>query len=312
MASILFEVVRICNSQFKCNYLKEKKHFFHFLFHFLNLHHILNILKKTCLSQLMYFGNYRQWKSRLDHPLKSVVSENALKKNMPTLSQKLVKSPSERFKHHFPSLSGKLIWKMSPLVSGEILAVLLTHWLPMASILFKVVRICNSQFKCNYLKNKKVFLNFLFHFCNLHQFLRVLKKRMIVIANAFLKLQTVKNLVEPLSKKRCFTTRFDTQQDQATQILAICPWDNFYHVFSSFLEKLIWKMSPLVLGEILGVFVNTLTADGKYPVQGCENLQLPIQMQLFQKWKTFFQFFILFLRSTWNFEHFERKNDRHS
>ena len=163
MARILFEVVRICNSQFKCNSLKEKKHFLHFLFHFLNLHHILNILKKTCLSQLMYFGNYRQWKSRLDHPLKSVVSENALKKNMPTLSQKLVKSPSERFKHHFPSLSGKLIWIMSPLVSGEILAVLLTHWLPMASILFKVVRICNSQFKCNYLKNKKVSLYFLFH-----------------------------------------------------------------------------------------------------------------------------------------------------
>ena len=39
-------------------------------------------------------------------------------------------------------------------------------------------------------------------------------------------------------------------------------------------------MSPLVLGEILGMFVNTLTVDGKYPLQGCENLQLPIQMQL--------------------------------
>ena len=26
-------------------------------------------------------------------------------------------------------------------------------------------------------------------------------------------------------------------------------------------------MSPLMLGEILGVFVNTLTADSKYPVQ---------------------------------------------
>ena len=49
-------------------------------------------------------------------------------------------------------------------------------------------------------------------------------------------------------------------------------------------------MSPLVLGEILGVFVNTLTADGKYPVQGCENLQLPIQMQLSEKRKTFSQF----------------------
>ena len=62
--------------------------------------------------------------------------------------------------------------------------------------------------------------------------------------------------------------------------------------FPSFSEKLIWKMYPLVLGEILGVFVNTLTADGKYPVQGCENLQLPIQMQLSEKQKTFPQFFV--------------------
>ena len=57
--------------------------------------------------------------------------------------------------------------------------------------------------------------------------------------------------------------------------------------FSSFLGKLIWKISQLVLGESLGVFVNTLTVDGKYPVQDCENLQLPIQMQLFEKRKTF-------------------------
>ena len=51
-------------------------------------------------------------------------------------------------------------------------------------------------------------------------------------------------------------------------------------------------MSPAVLGESVGVFVNTLTADGKYPVQGCENLQLPIQMQLSEKQKTFPQFFV--------------------
>ena len=46
-------------------------------------------------------------------------------------------------------------------------------------------------------------------------------------------------------------------------------------------------MSPLVLDEILGAFVNTFNADGKYPVQGSENLQLPIQMQLSEKEKTF-------------------------
>ena len=42
-------------------------------------------------------------------------------------------------------------------------------------------------------------------------------------------------------------------------------------------------MSPLVLGEIFGVSVNTLIADYKYPVQDFENLQLPIQMQLLEK-----------------------------
>ena len=42
-------------------------------------------------------------------------------------------------------------------------------------------------------------------------------------------------------------------------------------------------MSPLVLGEMLEVFVNTLPVDGKYPVQSCENLQLPIQIQLSEK-----------------------------
>ena len=50
-------------------------------------------------------------------------------------------------------------------------------------------------------------------------------------------------------------------------------------------------MSPLVLGEVLVVFVNRLTADSKYPVQDCENLQLPIQTELSQKVKNFFSTF---------------------
>ena len=63
-------------------------------------------------------------------------------------------------------------------------------------------------------------------------------------------------------------------------------------------------MSPLVLGEILGVSVNTLTADPKYPIQDCENLQLPIQMQLSEKEKALSSFFVLFLESKSNFNHF--------
>ena len=74
-------------------------------------------------------------------------------------------------------------------------------------------------------------------------------------------------------------------------------------------------MSPLVLGEILRVlrvFVNTLTADGKYPVQECQNLQLPIEMQFSEKRKSFSKFFVPFVESTSNFNHFEKKDDCHS
>ena len=71
-------------------------------------------------------------------------------------------------------------------------------------------------------------------------------------------------------------------------------------------------MSPLVLAEILGLFVNTLTADDKYRVQDCENLQPTIQMQLSKKRKKFSEFFLPFLESTLNFKHFETKDDCHS
>ena len=71
-------------------------------------------------------------------------------------------------------------------------------------------------------------------------------------------------------------------------------------------------MSSLVLGEILGVFVHTLTADGNYLVPDCENFQLPIEMQLSEKRKTFSQFFVPVLESTSIFKHFEKKDDRHS
>ena len=71
-------------------------------------------------------------------------------------------------------------------------------------------------------------------------------------------------------------------------------------------------MSLLPLGEILGLFVNTLTADRKYPVQVCENLQLPLQMQYSEKRKSFSKFFVTFLESSSNFKHFEKKDDCHS
>ena len=68
-------------------------------------------------------------------------------------------------------------------------------------------------------------------------------------------------------------------------------------------------MSALVLDEIVKVFLNTLTSDGKYPVEGCENFQLPFQTQLSEKRKTVAQLFVPFLDSTSNSKHFERNDD---
>ena len=71
-------------------------------------------------------------------------------------------------------------------------------------------------------------------------------------------------------------------------------------------------MSGLVLGEILGMFVNAFTGNGKYPFQDCQNLPLPIEIQLSQKRKAFSEFFVPLLQSTTNFKHFEKKDNRHS
>ena len=79
--------------------------------------------------------------------------------------------------------------------------------------------------------NWKTFLNFLFYFWNQHNILNILKKNMVVIDNVSPKLQTVKNFVGPLFKKRRFRTRFDSQHVKVFRILAKSPREHFYHVF---------------------------------------------------------------------------------
>ena len=63
----------------------------------------------------------------------------------------------------------------------------------------------------------------------------------------------------------------------------------------------------LVLCNLSGLFLNTLTDDDKYSLPYGDNLTLPIQILLSQKQKTFFEFFSAFLKSTLNFEHFQKK-----
>ena len=68
----------------------------------------------------------------------------------------------------------------------------------------------------------------------------------------------------------------------------------------------------LVLSKTLRLFVNTLTADDKYSLLNKDNLTQRIQILLYQEDKTFSQFFCSFLKSTFNFEHFQKKDDPHT
>ena len=68
-----------------------------------------------------------------------------------------------------------------------------------------------------------------------------------------------------------------------------------------------FKRSLLVICKILWVFVNTMNGDDKYHLRNCENLRLTTQTQLSKKQKYFSEFFVPFLKSTSNFEHFEQK-----
>ena len=76
--------------------------------------------------------------------------------------------------------------------------------------------------------------------------------------------------------------------------------------------KLSREEALLSICEILGLFINTLTADDKYFLRNSENLPQPIQTQIFKNQKTFSQFFAPFLKCTSYFKRFEKNHDPES
>ena len=64
--------------------------------------------------------------------------------------------------------------------------------------------------------------------------------------------------------------------------------------------SLIWNLKTVF---------NTLTADNKYSRCNVHNFAQQVQTPLSQKQKTFWGFFIAFLKCAWNLEHFEKKDE---
>ena len=109
---------------------------------------------------------------------------------------------------------------------------------------------------------------------------------MTLKAYVFLKLQTAKNVVRHYLKSPVSEHPSIVNILKSLQTLVKSAWQ---HIFSSLWEILSFKISLLVICEILGVFVNTLTMNDKYSLQNSQNLRQPMQRQLSKQQKTFSQ-----------------------
>ena len=107
-------------------------------------------------------------------------------------SQTIVKSASQHFYQSSSSPWVKVPRKIFVIVIGKTLVVFVNTWT--SNDKYSVPNSDNLSLSIQLLlfKKRKSFVNFLFRFWNLHQNLNILKKKMIVIAIVFPKLQTGK------------------------------------------------------------------------------------------------------------------------
>ena len=112
-----------------------------------------------------------------------------------------------------------------------------------------------------------------------------------------------------MPEKPYFRPVFGNQHVNVKQTLLKSARYYYYPIFPWICDKLSWKKSALVRSKILGLFVNTLSAEYKYSRWYMQTFPQQVQTLLSLKQKTFFTFFIAFLESTWNGEHFQKKGE---
>ena len=182
---------------------------------------------------------------------------------------------------------------------------LLTYWLPMKSIFFFIGRIQGHQFRCNYLRSKNLFLSFFVSFLKSRLNFEHFDRKDDPHTFCFSEITDSENVVRKMSKKSCLREPFAKEDGKCDQALFKSASQHVYHIHQSLPRKVSWKKSLLLTWQILGLLVNTLATDEKYPVLNRANLTIPIQMQLPQKQKRFPQFFAAFLKFRKNSELFE-------
>ena len=109
---------------------------------------------------------------------------------------------------------------------------------------------------------------------------------MTFIARVFPKLRTRNNLVRSMPKKSCFKGSFEKQLGKCAETLLKCQGQLLYHIYWSLFRQLSYKRSLLVTCKISRLFINTLSADGKYSLFNRDLLTQPVQMQVLQEQRT--------------------------
>ena len=184
----------------------------------------------------------------------------------------------------------------------------------MEGILFLIEVIWWDQFRPNYFRNKTHFLAFWLHFLNSDLILNIFKKKKKNEPDRFciFEITDSERGVISMSKRCRFWEPLHKQHVKRSQALLKSPSQNFYHIHWSMPSQLSRKKSILLTCQILGLLVNKLHADVRYPVLNRENLTISIQMQLRQKQKTFSPFCAAFLKSRLKFKYFGKKDDPYS
>ena len=122
-----------------------------------------------------------------------------------------------------------------------------------------------------------------------------------------------------MSKRPCFMQRFGSQHGNVSQTPPRSARNHFDTTIPLVSSRASRKRLVLVRSEVLGQFVNTMTADYKYFRQNLENLLQQVQTKISLKPKTFSRLtgsntaqIIASLKSTLNLEYFEKKYESHS
>ena len=169
--------------------------------------------------------------------------------------------------------------------------------------------ISRNNFKRHYLKNKRLFVDFLLHFWNVDENLQHFKKKYEYPSPNYFRNYGL--------LKRWLLKRLKGLASEDHAVINVLTgskhcWNQhgttYYPIFPCIWDILSSKKSALVWSEILRLFVNTLTADNKYSRCNVHNFAQQLQTPLSQKQKTFCGFFIAFLKCGWNLEHLKKKD----